>query len=157
LAEGWGTGGRHPSRGSSAEGEKRLSHVPRRRGIGRQLRRGSAAAARRGGGGGAGGRRHHVCGSLWQEVLLHLRRRAPPAIPYLPSLLPPAGAQEVPPVPLAPRQLRRTPTGGARPPSAFTLPRHGSTGLPPPLPHFFLPSSPMINHEMWFLPLSTVY
>jgi len=115
-----------------------LPDVPRRRGVGRRRQRGSAAAARRGGGGGAGGRRHHVCGSLWQEVL-HLHRRAPPAVPSLPSLLPPAGGQAVPPLPLAPRRLRRTPTGGARPPSTCALPRHGSPGLPPPPPHFILP------------------
>lgn len=116
-----------------------LPDVPRRRGVGRRRRRRSAAAARRG----AGGRRHHVCGSLWQEVLLHLRRRAPTAVPSLPSLLlPPAGGQAVPPLPLAPRRrrLRRTPTGGARPPSTCPLPRHGSPGLPPPLTHFILPS-----------------
>ena len=139
-----GTGGRGPAAADRVgEGRGRgvcLPDVPRRRGVGRRRRRGSAAAARRGSGGGAGGRRHHVCGSLWQEVLLHLRRRAPPAVPSLPSLLPPASGQAVPPLPLAPRRLRRTPTGGARPPSTCALPRHGSPGLPPPLPHFILPS-----------------
>jgi hypothetical protein len=69
-------------------------------------------------------RRHYVCGSLWQEVLLHLRRRAPPAVPSLSSLFPSSpGGQEGPPLP-AP-----TP-GGAPSPAPRPFPRYGSPGQP---------------------------
>jgi hypothetical protein len=138
--QGGGGGEGRPSSGSAEEGESgrssELGPDGRRRPVVGRRRQGSAAApAARGGCGGRGGR-HHVCGSLWQEVLLHLRRRAPPAVPSISSLFPSSpGGQEGPPFP--------APTPGDAPATApLPLPRYGSPGPPSvivsPIPFSFL-------------------